>query len=417
MSKQKTVVELFTEKAKLSADRQQTVDLLVRITPPKIEKIESNRPKLNLSIVLDRSGSMEGGKMKRAREAAKYCIDNLLPTDRLSTVIFDHKVEILFPSQMIENKDFLKRQIDRIHARGSTALHEAWVCGGLEVSRYLDDDAINRVLLITDGLANVGETNPDRIVLQSRQLAARGVSTSTIGIGSDFNEDLLMPMAEASGGNAWHVEKSEDLTRIFAVELEGLIAQVGHNVTLGVKPMSGAVVTDVLNDFEIDASGRYKLPNLLAGSPLDIVIRLRVPANAKGVKTALAEIDLTFINQDSKETEVVKNTFEIEFDSAEAVESLPENTEVVKAVQFLMNARARREAVERMDRLDFDGARSILKQISDSTEILCSRLSSSDIKEELEELIRLEELLKDRRHDKIGRKRMMYSSYRLRRNR
>jgi Ca-activated chloride channel family protein len=414
MKKQNVVIELFTEKVKLTADMQQTVSVLMRITPVEVNESDSKRPKLNLSIVLDRSGSMQGNKIRQAREAAKYCIENLLSTDRLSTVIFDDEIDVLISSQQVENKEFLKSRIDKIFARNSTALHEAWVRGGLEVSNHLDGDAINRVLLITDGQANVGETNADRIVSQAQQLAARGVSTSTIGIGDDFNEDLLMPMAEAGGGNAWHVETSGDMIRIFAVELEGLIAQVGHSVTLGINPKSGVSVADVLNDFEIDASGRYKLPNLQAGSPLDVVIQLRVPANQVGAKITLADLDLTFIGQESKLPEVVKQTVEIEFDLVDAVSALPENLDVAKAVQLLMNARARREAIEKMDQLDYSGAQALLKKVAVSTEILFSRVASPDVKAEMDELAQMEESLKHRRNDKMGRKQMMYSAYKKR---
>src|SRR5918998_2490709 len=260
MSYSQPKIEMFTERAKLSAGREQTVDVLIRVTPPEPLATDDarRRPALNLSLVLDRSGSMGGAKMERAREAARSCIDQLLATDRLSVVIFDEEVEVLIPSQLAENKSALKETLGQVYARSSTALHEAWVRGGIQVSEHLTDGAINRVLLITDGLANIGLTNTDEIVTQALNLHKRGVSTSTIGIGADFNEGLLMPMANAGGGNAWHVEHADDMQRIFAVELEGLIAQVGHTVTLALVPADGVRITDLLNDFELNETGRYK---------------------------------------------------------------------------------------------------------------------------------------------------------------
>src|ERR1044071_2224108 len=207
-------IEFFTTHAKLEAGREQTVDVLIRITPPALNTSRPNwkgRPDLNLSLVLDRSGSMEGEKMIRAREAAMFCVDQMLATDRLSVVTFDDRIEVLFPSEPVTNKQTMKDLISRVTARNSTALHEAWVRGGLAVSERLLDQGINRVVLITDGQANVGITNTDEIVTQAMGLFQRGVSTSTIGIGADFNEDLLMPMAQSGGGNAWHVVEPDDM--------------------------------------------------------------------------------------------------------------------------------------------------------------------------------------------------------------
>src|SRR3982751_304837 len=167
MKNEKPTIELITEKEKLTADKEQTVDVLVRIVPPAADTSLTKRPKLNLSMVLDRSGSMQGRKLEEAKEAAKYCIDQLLATDRISAVIFDDEVDVLFPSQPLENKELLKRAISSVQTDGSTALHEAWVRGGLQVSDHLNGAAINRILLITDGQANVGETNNDVIVRQA----------------------------------------------------------------------------------------------------------------------------------------------------------------------------------------------------------------------------------------------------------
>ena len=405
-------VEFITGRAKLVAGREQTVDVLLRITPPEGETAGARRrPRLNLSIVLDRSGSMGGPKMEHAREAARYCVDQLLPADRLSVVVFDDVVDVLVPSQRVENKSAIKESLSHIHARNSTALHEAWVRGGMQVSEHLDADAINRVLLITDGQANVGLTNVDEIVSQAAGLNRRGVSTSTVGIGADFNEDLLMPMAQGAGGNAWHVREAEDLKNIFAVELEGLLAQFAHTVTLGLVPADGVRLADVLNDFELGETGRYKLPNLQSGSPLGVVVRLKVPAQAAGTRLRLLDLRLGYTPQEARSAEVFKQSFEVEFDAESAVERLPVNQEVEKAVQLLMSARARREAIEHMDAGRYAQASA---SIAAARQTLAASPAFSpadaDVQADYEDLSHLTESLADRRTDGMTRKLMSYYS-------
>lgn len=409
-------IEIFTERGKLAAGQERTIDVLVRITPPKNNAFAANRPKLNVSMVLDRSGSMGGTKIEEAKDAAKYCIDQLLSTDRVSTVIFDDAIDVLIPSQLVEDKERLKRAINSIQVNGSTALHEAWIRGGLQVSEHLDNDAINRVLLITDGQANVGETRVDRIVEQARQLSERGVSTSTIGIGRDFNEDLLIPMAEAGQGNSWHVEEPQDMVRIFETELQGLVNQTGHTVTFGIVPAAGVSVADVLNDFETDGPGRYKLPNLQSGSKLDIVVRLRIPAQVESHSVELARFDLAYIGQESKLPETVAVKFAPEFAAAEVVDSMPENADVAPAVQLLMNARARREAMERIDRHDFAGAANAISMAAMDSEVLFSRLPSPMLAAEFNDLGDLKESLRSRENDALSRKKMAYRRESLRKN-
>jgi len=412
MTQQFPKVEFLTKRAKLEAGRDQTVDVLIRVTPPQLGEVDTGRPPLNLSLVLDRSGSMAGEKMIQARNAAMFCVDQMLPSDRLSVVSFDDRIDVLFPSEPVTNKQSMKDLISRVDARGSTALHEAWVRGGLTVSENIVEKGINRVVLITDGLANVGITSNDDIVSQALELFRRGVSTSTIGIGADFNEDLLMPMAQSGGGNAWHVVEPDDMQRIFQVELEALLTQFAHTVSMSLIPADGVRITDLLNDFELTETGRYRLPNLQAGSPLEMVAQLRVGPQAVGSTLRLLDLRLGFIPQDARDAQVFKDALTVEFADHQVVDALPPNNEVIKAVQFLMNARARREAIERVDAGDYAAARHILGQSIANTQSACAPFAgSAEVMEECASLEAVATSLQDRLQDKLSRKKLAYQAY------
>jgi Ca-activated chloride channel family protein len=411
MSQQYPKVEFFTSREKLKADQDQTVEVLIRISPPEPDS-RAERTPLNLSLVMDRSGSMSGDKIARAREAAMYCVDQMLPSDRLSVVVFDDRIDVLFPSESVTNKQSMKNLISRIQSRGSTALHEAWVRGGLTITEQMLAGGINRVLLITDGLANVGLTNPDEIVSQAMELYKRGVSTSTIGIGDDFNEDLLLQMAEAAGGNAWHVVEPDDMQRIFQVELDGLVAQFAHTVSLSLIPADGVRIVDVLNDFELTDTGRYRLPNLLAGSPLELVVQLRVGAHAIGDTLRLLDLRLGFTPQGANSAEVLKCAHTVEFVDENSWEKLSANNDVIKSVQFLMNARARREAMVQIDRGDYTTAGQILGASIANTRAACaSFIDAESVAEECAQLEEVKTSLTDRLKDKLSRKKLAYGAY------
>ena len=412
----KPKIEILAEKEKLIEGAKQNVDVLIRITPPE-PPAETARPKLNLGIALDRSGSMNGPKMKEARDAAKFCVDHLLSSDTFSAVIFDDRVDVLFTNQAVTDREMLHRGIDRIEARGSTALHEGWVQAGMHVSEDLDSAAINRVLLITDGLANVGETNVDRIVSQARELAGRGISTTTIGIGRDFNEDLLLPMAEAGGGNGWHVREPADMVGIFETELHGLSRQFAHAVGLRITTADGVRVTDLLNDFEQNENGEYILPNLLSGSPLEIVVRIEIQSPA-AVGRELFSVTLEYSPQPAKTTELVEASFAPAVADRDAVDALESSPDVVRALQLLLNARARREAMRLMDEGDRDGAIDELAMCTFRSVDLPYGVSDTDIfRHELNDLESLQASLAASEDDAMVRKQMAYRRESLRKGR
>lgn len=272
-------IELIPIKPAVRSDAAVTLDLLIRITPPAVTGTV-NRPALNLGLVIDRSGSMDGrNKLTFAREAAVFAVQQLLPTDRVSVTVFDDAVQTPVPNAVVENRAKIIETIQAIRSGGSTNLHGGWVEGARQVSGS-PVVGLNRIILLSDGQANVGVTEPDAIATEVHKTARLGVSTTTIGLGDDYNEKLLEAMASSGDGNYYYVESAGQLPTIFERELKELMGLSGHTVSLGLEPQNGAALTDVLNDLDRLQTGRYQLPNLIAGLPTYVVVRLEVPAQA-----------------------------------------------------------------------------------------------------------------------------------------
>jgi Ca-activated chloride channel family protein len=271
-------IEILPLRPATRSDQPTTVDLLVRITPPMPE-VHFVRPPINLGLVLDHSGSMAGSKkMGYAIDAACLAVEQLLPTDRLSITIFDSEVETIARNAPVTDKPMLVRQIKEITPRGATDLHGGWFEGGQQVEQNVIFQGLNRVILLSDGLANQGVTDANVIASEAKALSIRGVSTTTMGLGDDYNEDLMQAMGEAGDGNYYYIESPLQLVDIFQTELQGLMANLGQKVSLGLEAQNGATVSEVLNEFERNSFGRLMLPNLVVGMPISVVVRLKVPA-------------------------------------------------------------------------------------------------------------------------------------------
>jgi Ca-activated chloride channel family protein len=354
-------IDLIPLRAAVASDRPTTLDVLVRITPPVIEQ-SADRPTLNLGLVIDRSGSMDGDKIRFARQAAAFAVEQLLPHDRVSVTIFDDQVETVVPSTFAEGKAAILRAIDQIRPGGSTALHEGWRQGGIQVSQHLDPEHLNRVIVLSDGLANVGETNPDTIATDVNGLARHGVSTTTMGVGDDYHEDLMEAMARSGDGNYYYIQSPDQLPTIFQAELRGLMTTVGTRVSLGLTGVGEVLVQDVMNDFDRTPGGRHKLPNLLMGTPIEAVIRLRVPAMSG--ENELLTVRLAWDDPRQAERQFQLASLRLPAVPGAELDPMEENAEVLRQVAVLMAARARQEAVAAMDRGDREYAQQTLRSAS-----------------------------------------------------
>jgi Ca-activated chloride channel family protein len=206
----------------------------------------------------------------------------------------------------------------------------------------------------------VGETRPDAIANDVHGLAQRGVSTTTLGMGDDYSEDLLAAMARSGDGNFFHIESPDQLPEIFETELSGLSATLGQRVSLGVEPQSGIKIMDVMNDLDQTNTKRYKLPNLVVGSPINVVVvRLQIPALSQSAE--LLKIRLAWDDSEQKGRQVLRAGLELPLVSAEQFSDFPANETVQEQVALLMAARAQREAIEFTDRGDYAAASASLQ--------------------------------------------------------
>jgi len=226
--------DLSLDRTVLPAGQMEKAIIKVALEVPDIPR-ETERPPVNLTLVLDRSGSMSGDKIARAREAALTALHRLSAKDLFSLVIYDHTVRTLVPPQSpTVNRDWIEQQIRGIRTGGNTALFGAVSQGAAEVRKNLGSEYVHRVLLLSDGLANVGPSSAGDLGRLGAALLKEGISVTTIGIGNDFNEDLMTSLAERSDGNHYFVESSHDLPRIFALELGDVLSIAARKVIIEV---------------------------------------------------------------------------------------------------------------------------------------------------------------------------------------
>jgi Ca-activated chloride channel family protein len=356
-------IEFVPLRDAIASDRPTNLDLLVKIIPPDPDD-NLERPPLNIGLVLDRSGSMQGQKIVYARQAASYAVEQLLESDRVSVTIYDDRIETLVENTPAANKAQILQKIARVQPRNMTALHGGWLEGGVQVSKHLDPRQLNRVILLSDGLANVGETNPDVIASDVQGLAKRGVSTTTMGVGDDYNEDLLTAMADRGDGNYYYIESPEQLPDIFGMELQGLMATIGRNVRLRIELQGDVELTDVFNDFELTRQGEYQLPNLVMGNPFSVVLRLKIPPTSQSQE--LCGFRLSWDDPDRAERQTLRASLQLPVVTAAELEEIPFNDTVREQVALMMAARAKVEATRHAERGDYMASKRVLQNTRDA---------------------------------------------------
>ncbi|NBQ63764.1 MAG: VWA domain-containing protein, partial [Proteobacteria bacterium] len=284
------------------------LDTEIRVAARPVRAGQVGRLPVAIGIVIDRSGSMGGGKIETAKAAALAVIDQLRDGDEIAITIFDNHIEVLQPRVKVtpEVRRDVRRLLAGVHSRGGTALHAGWLDGCRALANgqlTVGADTITRCFLLTDGQANEGVTDIDLIcqdVAGVREHAR--ITTSTFGIGDDYAEELLQPMAVAGGGQFHHLRNPEEIARTFLGELGEVFEIAASAVALEFEVDARATVevvseywTGRRNALVGSADGprqtlRVEVGDLTFAEVRHVVLALGYPAQAAGAPDQLVRV-------------------------------------------------------------------------------------------------------------------------------
>lgn len=345
----------------LALEGEHDVHALLELSLPEAEH-GSPRAPLRLALVLDRSGSMSGPKLEVAKRCAAWLVSRLRPTDELALISYDDEVRLLAPLAPLQ-EGLLRAEIGGLRPGGSTNLSGGWL-RGLEQLR----GGGGKVILLTDGQANVGIVAGDALAELSRSGAREGIGTSTIGFGADFDEELLTAMADAGGGNAHWAETPDEAPAIFARELDGLTTLAAQNISVELRPGPHVEIVGVLNEYpQVPVAGgiQLELGDGYAGETRRAVFAFHVPHLAAHGPVSVAELVVRWVSvgaqieQHELTVPVLANVV-----SADEAAALAPDPRVTEQVLVLKAARARDEAIRLADAGEHERARHVLSEIS-----------------------------------------------------
>jgi Ca-activated chloride channel family protein len=308
---------------------------------------------------------MTGAKLEKTRQAAMQLVDRLAPNDIFSLVIFSDHAQVLVPAQKVEDKDALKEKIQSIEAGGSTALYAGVKMGADQIQEYFSSKRINRVILLSDGLANVGPSTPRQLRRLGGDLAERGVSVTTIGVGDDYNEDLMAGLAEASDANYYYVKDTEKLPEIFAKELGEMLSVAARDVRIeiicpdGVKPLG---FIGRAERFE-NQKASVNLSQFTTGQDRYLFLRCLV----NGAKPEVARVNVNYKDELADGSEQsASGVARIDFTDDQKTSDKSLNGAVNAEKELMLTAVAKGEAIAQADAGNYQQAATILKVQADA---------------------------------------------------
>jgi Ca-activated chloride channel homolog len=390
------------------------VRMLLDVTGSAVDKKDA--VPLNLALVLDRSGSMNGAPMHSAIEAAKLVARRMGATNRLSVVTYDSEVEVLARGATGTGLSAVVHGLDQVFPRGMTNLSGGWLAGRECVEDHMMEGGVNRVILLTDGHANEGITDPNKLGGLFEMASAQGITTTTVGFGEGFDEDLLEKLADAGRGSAYYIETVEQAPGVFEQELEDLLGLAAQNVTVKIELGADTMIAAVRHAYpstETETGVELTLGDLYAEEPKLLLVEL-VPSSATpGAELRLATVT---VRGHVLTAEGGVEIREVHLPITIAVGADPRVEPEIEKVHVLLDAaRARQEAMDRADRGDYGGAAHVLRE--SARNFRHSSVADAEVMREANELASMAVTLDDRAYGSTDRKYMKQMTYDAKRGR
>jgi Ca-activated chloride channel homolog len=334
----------------LPAVGTQKVVVKVSLDAPRIK--DSLRPPVNLAIVLDRSGSMAGVKLEKAKAAAMEALRRLSGRDMFSVVVYDHNVETIVPAQSATNAAWIEDRIRAIQPGGRTALFGGVSQGAAEIRKNMYRKFVHRIILLSDGLANVGPSTPEDLERLGAALIKEDISVTTVGVGTDYNEDLMTRLSQKSDGHAYFVESGADLPRIFSAELGDVLNVVAKKLTVIVEfPKDVRPISIIGREGRIRGqAAELSLNQLYGGQEKYVLLEAEVPAGSSGQNREIATARVTYESPFTQKSETSMGAVSARFSEDESEVQKSANVGVQREYQLNLNVKAQENAIALSDK-------------------------------------------------------------------
>jgi Ca-activated chloride channel family protein len=323
---------------------------------------QRERAPVNLTLVIDKSGSMQGEKLERAKQALLAAVDRLGPQDIVSIVAYDTVVQVVLPSTKLTDRNQIRSAIQSLEASGNTALFAGICKGAEELRKFRDTTRFSRAILLSDGLANVGPSSPEALAELGTSLAAEGISVTTLGLGLDYNEDLLSRLAASSGGSHAFIANSDQLATALQNEFDDVLSVVASDCQMVIECGPGVRPLRILNgDGTIDGSRVYLSQTQVFGGQeryILLEVELDPAANLEDARRVTANLEYIDLLQGGRGQ--ASQPVSVRFGTAEEV-AASQNVDVLTKYELLIADERNRQATQLRDEGQIEEARELLR--------------------------------------------------------